>query len=130
MRIPAISVALALTIAGCESDAQPVAPADAKPAGTEQPKVDMDSLDNDNQLDEVSIKSPDTERTTASTMTHVIKKTSEYYKGGPQQAQPPDGTFEVGTKVSLIDEAGSYSLVRAKDGTEAYVSSGSLDPIK
>lgn len=129
MRILAISVALALTIAGCESDAQPVAPADAKPAGAEQPRIQTDSLDNDKQLDSVSIKTPDTKET-KSTMTHVIKEASEYYKGGPQQAQPPDGTFKVGTKVSLIEEAGSYSLVRAEDGIEAYVSSGSLKPIE
>ena len=33
--------------------------------------------------------------------THVIATDAVYYKGGPQQAQPPDGTFKAGTKVAL-----------------------------
>lgn len=53
--------------------------------------------------------------------THVIASDAVYYVGGPQQAQPPDGTFTAGTKVLIIEEAGSYSLIRSEEGIEAYV---------
>ena len=56
----------------------------------------------------------------------VIAEDTVYYKIGPQQAQPPDGTFRAGTRVTLIREAGSYSLVRSADGTRAYVVGSAL----
>ncbi len=58
--------------------------------------------------------------------THRITEPTEYYKGGPQQAQPPDGQFKAETKVKLIEKAGSYSLVQSEDGVEAYVATGAL----
>lgn len=61
--------------------------------------------------------------------THVITTDAVYYKGGPQQAQPPDGTFKTGTKVTLIEEAGSYSLVRSADGIDAYVAADALSRV-
>jgi len=61
--------------------------------------------------------------------THVIATDALYYKGGPQQAQPPDGTFKAGTKITLIEEAGSYSLVRSADGVEAYVAADALSKV-
>ena len=64
------------------------------------------------------------------TFTHMITAPTEYYKGGPHQAQPPDGQFKAGTKVNLIEKAGSYSLVRSEDGIEGYVASDALDELK
>lgn len=61
--------------------------------------------------------------------THVIESDAEYYKVGPQQAQPPDGTFKSGTKITVVEESGSYSLVRSADGTEGYVASGAIRKI-
>ncbi len=57
---------------------------------------------------------------------HVIVANTAYYKAGPQQAQPPDGTFQAGTLVSLLKSAGSYSLVRTAGGIQAYVATDSL----
>lgn len=57
---------------------------------------------------------------------HVVKVTSQYYMDGPQQGRPPDGEFATGTKVRLLQSAGSYSLVLSEEGTEAYVSSDVL----
>ena len=58
--------------------------------------------------------------------THVVTGDTEYYTTGPQQAQPPDGTFTAGTKVRLVEEAGGYSLVESQAGVRAYVAGGSL----
>ena len=49
-----------------------------------------------------------------------------YYLTGPQQARPPDGSFEKGTRVALVLDAGSYSLVTSQSGITAYVSSDAL----
>jgi len=56
----------------------------------------------------------------------VINSDSVFYKTGPQQATPPDGTFKTGTRVEVIRKAGSYTLVRAEDGREGYVSSDAI----
>ena len=58
--------------------------------------------------------------------THVVVKSTLYYKGGPQQAQPPDGTFTAGTKVRLLRAAGSYSRVRSEGGIEGYVAAKAI----
>lgn len=58
--------------------------------------------------------------------THVITSETMFYRDGPQQARPADGKFEAGTAVDLIQDAGSYSLVRAADGREGYVSTDAV----
>ena len=63
-------------------------------------------------------------------VTHVISSEGTYYLDGPQQMRPPDGKFKAGTKVELVQEAGSYSVVVSEDGIRAYVSTGALKPIK
>jgi hypothetical protein len=40
---------------------------------------------------------------------HVITTEVEYYTTGPQQGRPPDGKFRAGTKVNIVQEAGSYT---------------------
>ena len=62
--------------------------------------------------------------------THVIAYDTHYYMSGPQQARPPEGMFKAGTKVCLIQDAGSYSQVRSQDGIEAYVSTDALKPLE
>ena len=49
-----------------------------------------------------------------------------YYLTGPQQARPPDGSFKMVTRVALVLDEGSYSLVTSESGVIAYVSSGAL----
>ena len=63
-------------------------------------------------------------------VTHVITSEEVYYLDGPQQMRPPDGKFPAGTKVELVQEAGSYSMVVSEDGISAYVSTGALKPIE
>ncbi|MBI2337085.1 MAG: hypothetical protein HYU97_10055 [Deltaproteobacteria bacterium] len=62
--------------------------------------------------------------------THVITMDTHYYKDGPQQARPPDGTFKKGEKVTLIRSSGSYALVKSAGGIEAYVASASLSSLE
>ena len=62
--------------------------------------------------------------------THVIQTANEqYYLDGPQQARAPDGSFPKGTKVRLIRNTGSYSIVQSEAGTTAHVTSGCLKQI-
>lgn len=58
--------------------------------------------------------------------THVVASETEYYTSGPQQGRPPDGTFSEGTKVRIVEEAGSYVRVRSEGGIEAFVASGAV----
>ena len=58
--------------------------------------------------------------------THVVTFPSAYYLGGPQQARPPEGEFKAGLRLTLLQNAGSYSLVRAENGVTAYVASGAF----
>ena len=57
-----------------------------------------------------------------------IIETSVYYTGGPQQGRPPEGEFIKGTRVQVLENAGSYSIVRFAAGIEAYVSTGAINP--
>ncbi|MDP6634475.1 MAG: hypothetical protein QGG42_06235 [Phycisphaerae bacterium] len=62
--------------------------------------------------------------------THVITVDTVYYMDGPQQSRPPEGTFKSGTKVTLVRNAGSYSVVRSTDGVQAYVATGALKAVE
>ncbi|WP_339747462.1 hypothetical protein [uncultured Rubinisphaera sp.] len=59
-------------------------------------------------------------------MTHTIKMETEFYKTGPQQGSPPDGTLTAGINVRLVESSGSYSLIETADGEHVYVSSDAL----
>jgi hypothetical protein len=61
---------------------------------------------------------------------HRITADTEYYRDGPQQSRPADGTLAAGTAVRLVSESGSYSLVETPDGRRGYVASDSLQPSK
>ncbi len=62
--------------------------------------------------------------------THVVTADTVYYMSGPQQARPPEGKFKAGTKVTVVQNAGSYSVVRSEGGVRAYVSTASLKAIE
>jgi len=76
--------------------------------------------------DQPSIQPDTRSAVTGTDLTHVITADTVYYMTGPQQARPPEGTFKAGTKVAIIQDAGSYSAVRSADGVQAYVSTASL----
>jgi len=56
----------------------------------------------------------------------VIVAETEYYTTGPQQGRPPDGKLPEGTKVSIVEESGSYVLVKSESGIEAYVAADAV----
>ncbi len=58
--------------------------------------------------------------------THVIANETAYYRDGPQQARPADGLLAAGTRVRLLSEEGSYSLVEAPNLGRIYVATDSL----
>ncbi len=73
------------------------------------------------------LNSPETSTDVDGDFTHIIQTAGEqYYLNGPQQAQPPDGTFPKGTRVRLIRDAGSYSIVLSESGVTAHVTSTCL----
>jgi hypothetical protein len=62
--------------------------------------------------------------------THELTEDEVYYIDGPQQQRPPDGTFEKGTKVILLQDSGSYSQVTSEADVTAYVATGALKPLE
>jgi hypothetical protein len=62
--------------------------------------------------------------------THRVTVDTEYYRDGPQQARPADGTLAAGTIVRLVKESGSYSLVETSNRLQVYIASDSLQPLK
>lgn len=58
--------------------------------------------------------------------THTVSIETPYYLEGPQQGTPPDGSFSAGTKLKLLQNMGSYSLVLAGDNLRAYLSNATL----
>jgi serpin B len=68
----------------------------------------------------------ETHESSDSELSHVIAAETEYYTTGPQQGRPPDGKFPAGTKVSIVEEAGSCVLVDSEGGVEAYVTADAV----
>ena len=56
----------------------------------------------------------------------VITSKTVYYVSGPQQSRPPEGEFEIGTRVSVEKINGAYLLVTDKKGITAWVSADSV----
>ena len=81
-------------------------------------------------LEDGLLRKPARERSIAGRFTHTIGSVNEYYYvGGPRQARPPEGAFSKGTKVRLVRDAGSYSLIQSETGITAYVTTGCLKKI-
>lgn len=59
-------------------------------------------------------------------LTHKLNSLTPYYTTGPQQARPADGNLPLGTRVKLIKNEGSYSLVTTENGISAYVLTSAL----
>jgi hypothetical protein len=53
--------------------------------------------------------------------THRIKAETVYYLVGPQQMSPPDGKLAAGTKVTVVEEGGSYVRVVSEGGVAGWV---------
>ena len=62
--------------------------------------------------------------------THTITTDTEYYLSGPQQARPPEGKLKAGTKVEVLEEAGSYCRVKSEDDVVGFVVTDSLKAVQ
>ena len=80
------------------------------------------------EVGEALKKYDETQAALAVEPSRVIGVETEYYTTGPQQGRSPDGTFPAGTNVSILEEAGSYILVRSESGVEAYVAAEAVKP--
>ena len=67
---------------------------------------------------------------TAGGTTHSVKIETVFYLDGPQQARPPDGSLAAGTRVTLVNLAGSYAQVVLPDGRQVYLATDSLVPLR
>ncbi len=86
--------------------------------------------DSQESLEDGLLGKPAKDGSIAGRFTHTIGSVNEYYYvGGPQQARPSEGAFSKGTKVRLVRDAGSYSLVQSETGITAYVTTGCLKKI-
>jgi hypothetical protein len=62
-------------------------------------------------------------------MTHVTTTDTPYYLNGPQQGGPPNGTLKAGTQITVVENQGSYSIVRTQNGIKAHVAIDSFKPL-
>jgi carbon storage regulator len=104
-----------MTLAACSSQTSDLP--DESAGGPTNGDEESDSRDS---LSDASAES------STDTFTHVIGTETEYYTTGPQQGRPPDGKSSAGTQVNIVEEAGSYTLVRSEDGMQAYEASDAL----
>jgi serpin B len=61
-----------------------------------------------------------------SEFSHMIAVATEYYTTGPQQGRPADGEFSAGTKVKIVEQAGSYVLLQSEAGIKAFVAADAV----
>jgi hypothetical protein len=59
-------------------------------------------------------------------MTHQVIRDTKYYLKGPQQGSGPDGTFQAGIKVKMLEERPAYSRVESENGIAAWVKTDDL----
>jgi hypothetical protein len=71
----------------------------------------------------------ETQPARVSKVSHVLTADTEYYTTGPQQGRPADGKFLAGTKVSIVEDAGSYLLVQPASGLAAYITADVVEPL-
>ncbi|MEC9094649.1 MAG: hypothetical protein VX438_18210 [Planctomycetota bacterium] len=102
---------------------------------TQSPKSEVQP-DSKGKSSQVDLENPglrsegDSPQSSEFQITHLVVADAEYYLDGPQQMRAPDGRFSTGTKVQLLQDSGSYSVVVSEDGIRAHVSTASLGPAK
>ncbi len=57
---------------------------------------------------------------------HVVLVGTPYHVSGPAQATPPEGVLRAGTRVRLLEQAGSHARIETEDGIRGYVASDAL----
>lgn len=96
---------LLLSLSACNNEEKPAPDADPKPDPVTETVPKLEPSDD---------------------FSYVMKTTTEYYAGGPQQARPADGELQAGTKINVIEDSGSYTLVETEAGVKGYVSTSAI----
>ena len=129
MKLRYLLLLLSIGFYGCNNEGPAGTPSDADAAG-QTDNQDTTEQTAEDQADDSTNPEIVPPKKLEVKVTHVINSEETYYLDGPQQMRPPDGKFKSGTKVELVQEAGSYSVVVSEDGIRAYVSTGALKPIE
>lgn len=110
---------------GCSEQPTPAPqPQEAKkelgppPSGQSEPEIQSDPIELPNPMAG--------EKSVRDLGTKTLSETVDYYSNGPQQASPPDGQIQAGTEVTIIERAGSYTLIETADGIRGYVASSAV----
>jgi uncharacterized protein YgiM (DUF1202 family) len=62
--------------------------------------------------------------------THELAAETTWYRDGPQQSRPPDGQLPAGTRVRVVEEAGSYVRIAAENGVTGFVAADALKKLE
>ncbi|MFP6575859.1 MAG: hypothetical protein VB912_11945, partial [Pirellulaceae bacterium] len=110
MKLRYLLLLLLIGFYGCNNEQPSSTPSDTGAAGDSdtQDTTEQTTEDQPNDSPNPEVVPP---QKPAVKVTHVISSEETYYLDGPQQMRPPDGKFKAGTKVELVQEAGSYSVV-------------------
>ena len=129
MKLRYLLLLLSIGFYGCNNEEPAGTPSDAGTTGETDNQDTTDQATTDQGDDSTNPEIAPSDKPEVK-VTHVINSEETYYLDGPQQMRPPDGKFKAGTKVKLVEEAGSYSVVVSEDRIRAYVSTGALKPIE
>lgn len=61
--------------------------------------------------------------------THAVGVVTEFYRTGPMQASPPDGSVQQGLKAILVEDGGSYVYAAFENGITGWVIRSALVPL-
>ncbi len=118
------------------AELDPKPKSEGKPSSKAEDSKGAGKPESTDKLFKVDLENPDSRPEGDSTLspefqvTHLVATDTEYYLDGPQQMRAPDGQLPEGTKVQLVQDSGSYSVVVSENGIRAYVSTASLKPAK
>ncbi len=104
-----------------EPASQPTAETTPTPNETEPQNAEPEAPSKPEEVPE-----PVVELEPSTDFSYVITTKVVYYAGGPQQARPADGELEEGTKVNVIEGAGSYTLIETQNGVRGYVETNAI----
>lgn len=61
--------------------------------------------------------------------THRVRTGCSYYFDSPMQSRPPEGQLDADTEVMLVEDRGSYAMVKTVDDAPVAVSKDALEDL-
>ena len=59
----------------------------------------------------------------------IIHRETAYYLTGPQQGRPPEGRFGAGTRCTIVQSNGNYTLIKTAKGVVAWIQTDALNKV-